>query len=147
MKNHTIPRISLPQGKLCSLEELELQRDKPTEQSHDKHEMYAKMALLVFYPFRQFNKLTCDGSYSKLFYRELQHHLKNETTQFWEKGFNILQNIEDRSTLQKHLKRARDPIAMSTINMNPKELQSEVPNSPRGNNNVVHILQMMLHSK
>ena len=45
MTNPTIPIISLPQGKLCLLEELELQQDKPTEQSHDKREMYAKMAL------------------------------------------------------------------------------------------------------
>jgi hypothetical protein len=51
MKNPTIPRISLPQGKLCSLEELELKQDKQTEQSHDTRETYAKMALLMFYPF------------------------------------------------------------------------------------------------
>jgi len=82
MKNPSIPRISLLQGKHCSLEELELQQDKPTEQFHDKREMDAKMALLMFYPFRQLNKLTCDGSYWKLFYRELHHHLKNETTKF-----------------------------------------------------------------
>ena len=30
LKHPTIPRISLPPGKLCSLEELELQKDKPT---------------------------------------------------------------------------------------------------------------------
>jgi hypothetical protein len=146
LKNPTIPRISLSQGKLCSLEELELQRDKPTEQSHDKHEMYAKMALLMFYPFRQLNKQASDGSCCKLFYRELHHHLKNKTTKFWKKA-SILQNIEDRSTLQKHLKRARGPIAMSTINMKPKESQYEVPKSPCGNNNVIDILQMGSQSK
>ncbi len=63
LKHPTIPRISLPPGKLCSLEELDLQKDKPTEESCDKREMYAKMALLMFYPFRQLNKLTCAGSY------------------------------------------------------------------------------------
>ena len=34
-------------------------------------------------------------------------------------GFEILQNIEDRATLQKHVKRARDPISMGTINKKP----------------------------
>ncbi len=65
LKHTTIPRISLPPGKLCSLEELELQKDKPTEESCDKSEMYAKMALLMFYPFHQLNELTCAGSYWK----------------------------------------------------------------------------------
>ncbi len=42
-------------------------------------------------------------------------------TKFWEKGFELLQNIEDRATLQKHAKPARDPISMVTINKNPDE--------------------------
>jgi hypothetical protein len=67
LKHPTIPRISLPLGKLCSLEELELQKDKPTEESCDKREMYAKMAFLMFYPLRQLNELTCAGSYRKSF--------------------------------------------------------------------------------
>ncbi len=40
---------------------------------------------------------------------------------FWEKGFEILQNIEDRATLQKHVKCARDPISMATIDKKPDE--------------------------
>ena len=40
---------------------------------------------------------------------------------FWEKGFEILQNIEDRATLQKHVKCARDPISMATIDEKPDE--------------------------
>jgi hypothetical protein len=130
-----------------SRQELELQKDKPTEESCDKCEMYEKMALLMFYPFRQLNKLTCAGSYWRKFYKELQHHLNKETTKFWEKGFNILQNIEDRSTLQKHLKRARDPIAMSTVKTKPKELTSDVTNLSQGNNDVLDILQIGIHSK
>jgi hypothetical protein len=141
LKHPTIPRITLPPRKLCSLEELELQQDKPTEESCNKRKMYAKMALLMFYPFCQLNKLTCAGSYWKKFYKELQHHLNKETTKFWKKGFNILQNIEDRSTLQKHLKKAMDLIAMSTVKTKQKELTLDVPNY------VVDILQMGLHSK
>ncbi len=64
-----------------------------------------------------------------------------------EKGFNILQNIEDRSTLQKHLKRARDPIAMTTVKTKPKESKSDKPSLSRGNNNVLDLFQMGIHSK
>jgi hypothetical protein len=49
----------------------------------------------------------------------LQCHLLKNYTKFWEKGFEILQNIEDRATLQNHVKHARDPILMATINKKP----------------------------
>ncbi len=101
----------------------------------------------MFYLFRQLNKLTCAGSYWKKFYKKLQHHINKGTTKFWKKGFIILQNIEDRSTLQKHLKRAGDPIAMSTVKTKPKESTLDVPNISRGNNDVLDILQMGIHSK
>ncbi len=45
------------------MEELELQHDNLTEKTHDTREMYAKMALLMFYPFQQLNDLKVDGSY------------------------------------------------------------------------------------
>jgi hypothetical protein len=51
----------------------------------------------------------------------LQCHLLKKYTKFWEKGFEILQNIEDRATLQKHVKHARDPISIATINKKPDE--------------------------
>ncbi len=65
LKHSTIPRIALPQNKLCSLEELELQHTNSTEKSHDKQEMCAKMALLMFYPYQKLNNMTDDGSYWK----------------------------------------------------------------------------------
>jgi hypothetical protein len=49
----------------------------------------------------------------------LQCHLLKKYTKFWEKGFEILQYIEDRATIQKHVKCARDPISMATINKKP----------------------------
>ncbi len=51
IKHSTIPRKQLPPNKLCSMEELELQHDNSTGKTHDTREMYAKMALLMFYPF------------------------------------------------------------------------------------------------
>jgi hypothetical protein len=58
LKHSTIPRIALPQNKLCSLEELELQHTNSTEKPHDKQEMYSKMALLMFYPYQKLNDMT-----------------------------------------------------------------------------------------
>ena len=48
----------------------------------------------------------------------MQFHLLKKYTKFWGKGFEILPNIEDRATLQ-HVKHARDPISMATINEKP----------------------------
>jgi hypothetical protein len=78
--------------------------------------MNAKMALLMFYPFRQLTDLTCKKSYWKKIHQELTKHNKIENTIFWKKGFEILQNIQDRDTLQKHVRCARDPICMVTVN-------------------------------
>jgi hypothetical protein len=132
LKHHTIPRIGLPKDELCALDELQLNAKNPTEESIDKHEMYAKMALLIFYPFCQLTKLTSKKSYLKKFHRELTKHNNKENTIFWKKGFEILQNIQDKDTLQKHVRRARDPISMVTVNEKPDEkknsqCQSKVP--------------------
>jgi hypothetical protein len=50
-KHPTIPRIALPRGKLCPIKDLQLNINKPTKESLDKWEMYAKMVLLMFHPF------------------------------------------------------------------------------------------------
>jgi hypothetical protein len=119
LKHSTIPRIALPQNKLCSLEELELQHTNSTEKSQDRQEMYKKMALLMFNPYQKLNNLTDDRNYWRKIHEELQYCLLKKYTKLWEKGFEILQNIEDRATLQKHVKRARDPVSMATINKKP----------------------------
>ncbi len=51
LKQPTIPRIALPKDKLSALNELQLNAKNPTKDSIDKRVMYAKMALLMFYPF------------------------------------------------------------------------------------------------
>ncbi len=61
LKHPTIPKISLPRDKLCPIEELELHLTNPNEVTIDKREMYAKMALLMFYPFCELSDLTCIG--------------------------------------------------------------------------------------
>ena len=44
-----------------------------------KCEMYAKVALLMFYPFQKLNDLKYDGSYWKIFHNELEKHINKET--------------------------------------------------------------------
>ncbi len=39
----------------------------------------------------------------------IQNHLENKETNFWLKGFEILQNINDRLTLEKELKCYKGP--------------------------------------
>jgi hypothetical protein len=41
-----------------------------------------------------------------MFHNELEKHINKEDTVFWKKRFEILQNIQDRSTLEKQVKRA-----------------------------------------
>ncbi len=119
LKHPTIPRIALPKEKLCPLKDLQLNTTKPTEESFDKCEIYAKMALLMFHPFRSLNDLTIEESYYEKFSQELQRHLERKITKFSKKGFRILQNIIYRMNLQKQLKRANDPIYMTTKNEKP----------------------------
>ncbi len=92
------------------MKDLQLNTTKPAEESLEKHDIYAKMALLMFYPFRCLADFRIEGSYWKKFYQQLQNHLKHEKKIFWHKGFDILQNINDRMTLEKELKQAKDPI-------------------------------------
>ena len=104
--------------------------------------MYAKMALIMFYPFCGLSDLTCIGeSYWKTFHQELTSHCSKKVTKFWKKGFEILQNIQDRLTLQKHLKRPRDPIFMTTVNEKPNEEKKTNSQSP-DENKVMDILQV-----
>jgi hypothetical protein len=95
LKFPSIPRIALPKGKLCPLNELDLKCINPPKHVVGKRETYAKMALLIFYPFRRLNDLKCDGSYWEMFHNELKKHINKEDTVFWKQGFEILQNIQD----------------------------------------------------
>jgi hypothetical protein len=142
LKHPTIPKISLPRDKLCPIEELDLHSTNTDEVTIEKREMYAKMALIMFYPFRELSDLSCIGeSYWRTFHRELTRHHSKKVTKFWKKGFEILQNIQDRLTLQKHLKRPRDPIFMTTVNEKPNE-DKKTKTQSTDENKVMDILQV-----
>ena len=128
-----IPKISLPGGKLCDIELLKMTESVADEAVEENREYYAKMALLMFYPFRTLEDLKADGSYWKKFEGQLQMFSEDQKNidqkknknkksnmrserryKFWPKGFEILQNFQDRFTLEKKLRRARDPILLQT---------------------------------
>ncbi len=86
LKHHTIPRIALPRDKLWALDELQLNAKNPTEESIDKREMYAKMALLIFYPFHQLTKLTSKKVTGKSFIGNSQNITTKKTQYSGKKG-------------------------------------------------------------
>ncbi len=146
LKHPTIPRIALPKEKLCPLKDFQLNTTKPTEESFDKCEIYAKMVLLMFYPFRCLNDLIIEGSYWTKFSQELQRHLDQKITKFSQQGFRVLQNINDRMTLQKQLKHANDPIYMTMKNKKPITDNNKNQKCQKDNNEP-DILKMGLDSR
>ena len=114
LKHIVIPKISFPKDRLCDIQALRIGDNQVDQQTRNFREDYAKIALLMFYPYRKIKHLQKKGSYWKCFMREYRKHHNGQPTKFWTKGFEILQNIQDRLTLEKGLKRARDPIALVT---------------------------------
>ncbi len=82
----------------------------------------------------------------KKIYQELQRHLEQKITKFSQQGFRVLENINDRMTLQKQLKRANDPIYMTTKNKKPISDNNKNKKSQKENNEP-YILEMGLDSK
>ena len=95
-------------------EHLDLGSDNPSESAIEMREDYAKMALLVFHPFQQLNDLKYKDSYWRKLDRECEKHFNENNSKFWTKGFDFLQNIQDKVTLEKKIVCAKDPIAIST---------------------------------
>ena len=123
-RRSVIPITFIPKNKLCCLadlclDDLDVDVDEVTVICREN---YAKMALLMFYPFRKLSDLMTDFSYWKLFKNELDKHRNHSETKFWKEGFTILQNMEDRAFLTKSLTRARDPISLKT---KKSEIESE----------------------
>ena len=142
LQNPRIPVTSIPKDKLCRIEELEINNANPTEETRMKRENYAKMALLMFCPFRILEDLKHDESYWEKFDIFRRKHFINssllhgddddddrtksisegylsvieneDTSTFWMKGFEILQNIEDRMSVEKCHGRAVDVLTDNT---------------------------------
>ena len=47
-----VPKILMPKGLICDLEELQLSKENLSEEALQIRENYAKVALILFYPFQ-----------------------------------------------------------------------------------------------
>ena len=129
LKLWVVPKVFVPKGRLCKIEELKIDAGKDVDEDTDHlREQYAKIALLMFYPHRKLDDLKKRGSYWELFLYNLKLYRRNKKTTFWKKGFQILQNIQDRMTLQQNMKQVKDFITNHTTCQAPDEAASKDPN-------------------
>jgi hypothetical protein len=70
--------------------------------------------------------LTCLEVTGKSFIKNSQVITIKKTQNSGKKGYQILQNIQDRLTLQKYVKRPRDSISMKTESENPNETKKNM---------------------
>ena len=103
-------------ARLCSISNLCIRKKECDENTTELREEYTKLALLMFYPLQKLEDIQIDGSYWNLFQRELFLFKRNEKTTMWKKGFEILQNIENRRLLQRDTPKQLDYITKYTVN-------------------------------
>ncbi len=76
-----VPKISMPKGMICDLEDLQLSDETPSEEALQNRENYAKVALILFYPFWDNSNFSVEqdgclwGKMTRLMTTEIpQHH-------------------------------------------------------------------------
>ncbi len=70
--------------------------------------------------------LKVDGSYWRQFHKQLQCHLKQKHTKFWENGFEILQNIEDRAPYKNMLHVIETQLQWLQLTQSQMKLQKKI---------------------
>ena len=116
LPSSVIPIMFYDSDRLAELRLLDLTSNLVYEETQRIREEYAKIALLMFYPFRTIEDIKLQGSHWKLFQRELESYNNGENTVMWKEGFEILQNIEDRKMMQQNVEKRKDEITRSTKN-------------------------------
>ena len=116
LPSSVIPVMFYDKDRLAELKRLDMSSNIIHEATHQIREEYAKIALLMFYPFRTIEDIQLEGSHWKLFERELDLFNNGENTTMWTKGFEILQNIEDRKAMQQDVEKRKDEVTRSTKN-------------------------------
>ena len=126
-----VPLLSVPDGHLCPLKDLRLGSVEVTPDTEKHRERYAMTALLLFHPFRHLEDLQTDGSYWTTFDTcRTKHFLlmgrgsspagsvlgpdKPDAPSFWSKGFDMLQNMEETSSVGKNISRTVDSLTWET---------------------------------
>ena len=114
-----IPMMFYDGDSLCNMEHLQLGHSEVNPIAKELREEYAKIALMMFYPFRNKSDLLLNNNHWDLFEQELTRHNNGQTTLFWPKGFEILQNIENRRNLQHKIEKREDTVTRNTRNRLP----------------------------
>jgi hypothetical protein len=111
-----IPKVFTEKDVFCSIDNLEMENQQQTISKHTVlcRENYARNALLLFYPYRNLQDLLTEGTFWKTFQSELLKNKQGVVTKLWEKGFQILQNRQDRVSLHASKERAADYITKQT---------------------------------
>ena len=114
LQNWVGPMTFYDGARMCSTDKLWLHENDSDENTQAMREDYAKITLLMFYPFRKLDDIQFGGSYWKLFHRKLSKFKKNEKTTMWLKGFEVLQNIDHCQAMQ--MTKHTDYITKNTFN-------------------------------
>ena len=137
LQNWVVPMMFYDGVRLCSIHKLRLHENDCDEITQEMREDYAKIALLMFYPLRKLGDIQFEGSYWKLFRRELTKFKRNEKTTMWLKGFEILQNIDHRQAMQNDIPKQTDYITKNTFNKLDTEGKSS--NKIKPNDDIPHV--------
>ena len=97
------------------MENLEIGQNVSSKHTIASRENYARTALILFHPYRKLQNLLISDEFWEKFYTELQHKKEGKIKKFWDSGFKILQNIQDRISLEQSKERASDFITKQTL--------------------------------
>lgn len=141
LKKTIVPKVYFPGNGLCRIEDLKLDDHVVDGDTSKLREQYAKYALLMFQPFRTLADLKLYGTYWNLFYQQLTLHRGRQPSLFFAYGFQILQNIEDRQSMDANSQRASDRVTTNTECLAPGADTKSVPCCPDNIDNSDDILQ------
>ena len=105
-----IPQISSTKI-FPNISELKIGNANPSDDVIAAREEYARMALLLFYPFRSRDDLVHRNS----FWDKYLLCVNDRNEKFWPKGFDILQNIQDINYNFAQMTKPVDPITATTV--------------------------------
>jgi hypothetical protein len=120
----TVPKLSTPKGMLCDLDLLELGETNVGDQTKLHRTDYAKIALVLFHPFRGKEIFDTDVEGDDLWDKFLRLKRTTDAGGFWKYGSVILQNMQDIKQSGK-CKIPADPLNSSTVERDHVDLDKK----------------------
>ena len=127
-----IPVISMRDDALCDLKDLEIGNDAPPDNVIENRENFAKCAMMLFYPhrdrdLRDLKSQNGEGTFWEKFVevggltpykandgKRLDSNELRAKGGLWERGKDIVHNIQARKTIQSKMSRPPDPLQRQT---------------------------------